>query len=116
ADHLTDVLSVRADSLITAWKDHPFFIEIATFTPHAPFIPAPRHENLFNDQKAPRTPRFNKQADSTAPGWLRQLQPLGSKKIDRIDNIFRNRLRCIMSIDEMLGSIRKLLEQTGLSG
>lgn len=115
ADYLTDVLSVRADSLISAWKDHPFFIEIATFTPHAPFIPAPRHQDLFNDEKAPRTPAFNKQADSSAPGWLRKLQPLGSKQIDRIDNIFRNRLRCIMSIDEMLGKIRKQLKQAGLS-
>ena len=114
-DYLTDVLSVRADSLIRAWKDQPFFIEIATFTPHGPFIPAPRHQKLFNDAKAPRTPAFNKQADSAAPYWLRELQPLGSKQIDRIDNIFRNRLRCVMSIDEMLGSIRKLLNQTGVS-
>ena len=112
-DYLTDVLSHRTDSLISAWKDHPFFIEIATFTPHGPFIPAPRHENLFNDQKAPRTPAFNKQADSLAPDWMRKLQSLGPKKIDRIDNIFRNRLRCILSIDEMLGNIRKVLEQTG---
>lgn len=114
-DYLTDVLSARTDSLIRAWKDDPFFIEIATFTPHAPFTPAPRHQQLFNAAKAPRTPAFNKQADSTAPGWLRKLQPLGSQQIDRIDNIFRNRLRCIMSIDEMLGNIRKTLNQTGAS-
>jgi arylsulfatase A-like enzyme len=114
-DYLTDVLSRRADSLINAWKNHPFFIEIATFTPHGPFIPAPRHEKLFENEKAPRTPRFNKQADSTAPDWLRTLQPLGSKQIDRIDNIFRKRLQCVMSIDEMLGSIRKLLNQAGIS-
>ncbi len=112
-DYLTDVLSNRTDSLIKAWKKSPFFIEIATFTPHAPFIPAPRHEDLFNDEKAPRNPTFNKQADETAPGWMRKLQPLGSKQIDRIDNIFRNRLRCILSIDEMLGKIRTVLEQTG---
>lgn len=114
-DYLTDVLSARTDSLIKAWKAQPFFIEIATFTPHGPFIPAPRHQNLFTTEKAPRTPAFNKQADSTAPGWLRQLKPLGAKKIDRIDDIFRNRLRCIMSIDEMLGNIRKVLNETGLS-
>jgi len=114
-DYLTDVLSARTDSLLRAWKAHPFFIEIATFTPHAPFIPAPRHENLFNDEKAPRTPRFNKQADSTAPDWLRKLESLDAKKIDRIDNIFRNRLRCILSIDEMLGNIRKVLNETGVS-
>ena len=115
-DYLTDVLSARADSLVTAWKDHPFFIEIATFTPHGPFIPAPRHEKLFEDAKAPRTPRFNKQADSTAPDWLRALQPLGPKKINKVDDIFRKRLQCIMSIDEMLGRIRKLLNQAGVSG
>jgi arylsulfatase A-like enzyme len=112
-DYLTDVLSIRTDSLVRAWKDHPFFIEIATFTPHGPFIPAPRHQKLFSDAKAPRTPAFNKPADSTAPGWLRKLQPLGSKQIDRIDNIFRNRLRCVLSIDEMLGNIRKVLKETG---
>jgi arylsulfatase A-like enzyme len=112
-DYLTDVVSAHTDSLIRAWKNQPFFIEIATFTPHAPFIPAPRHENLFNEIKAPRTPRFNRQADSTAPGWLRELQPLGTKQIDRIDNIFRNRLRCVMSVDEMLGNIRKVLKETG---
>ncbi|MBN8672532.1 MAG: sulfatase [Chitinophagales bacterium] len=114
-DYLTDVLSSRTDSLIRAWKDQPFFIEIATFTPHGPFIPAPRHQQLFNAEKAPRTPAFNKQADSTAPGWLRKIRPLGVQQIDRIDNIFRNRLRCIMSIDEMLGSIRKTLNETGAS-
>jgi N-acetylglucosamine-6-sulfatase len=114
-DYLTDVLSKRTDSLIRSWKDNPFFIEIATFTPHGPFIPAPRHENLFNDEKAPRTPRFNQQADSTAPNWLRSLQPLGAKQIDRIDNIFRNRVRCVQSIDEMLGQIRKVLNENGVS-
>lgn len=114
-DYLTDVLSARTDSLIKAWKNNPFFIEIATFTPHAPFTPAPRHQNLFKDEKAPRTPTFNKQADSTAPGWLRELKPLGAKQIDKIDNIFRNRVRCVMSIDDMLGSIRKVLKETGTS-
>jgi arylsulfatase A-like enzyme len=112
-DYLTDVLSARTDSLIRAWKDHPFFIEIASFTPHAPFIPAPRHEKLFDDAKAPRTPAFNKQADSTAPGWMRKLKPLDTNQINRIDNIFRNRLRCVQSIDEMLGNIRKTLNETG---
>jgi arylsulfatase A-like enzyme len=115
-DYLTDVVSARTDSLIRAWKGNPFFIEIATFTPHAPFIPAPRHETLFADVKAPRTATFNKQADSTAPNWMKVLQPLGEKQINRIDEIFRNRLRCVMSIDEMLGSIRKVLKETGQSG
>lgn len=115
ADYLTDVLAARTDSLIKAWKENPFFIEIATFTPHAPFIPAPRHQALFSEQRAPRTPTFNYQADSTAPNWLRELKPLGAKKINKIDEIFRNRLRCIMSIDEMLGNIRKVLNESGLS-
>jgi N-acetylglucosamine-6-sulfatase len=114
-DYLTDVVSAHTDSLIHAWKDNPFFIEIATFTPHAPFVPAPRHENLYNDEKAPRTPRFNKQADSTAPDWLRKLQPLNTNQVAKVDNIFRNRLRCIISIDEMLGKIRELLKETGAS-
>jgi arylsulfatase A-like enzyme len=115
ADYLTDVVSARTDSLIKAWKGNPFFIEIATFTPHAPFIPAPRHKDLFNDMNAPRTPAFNRQSDSTAPAWMRKLKSLDTKQVDRIDNIFRNRIRCVMSIDEMLGNIRKVLQETGAS-
>jgi arylsulfatase A-like enzyme len=115
SDYLTDVVSGHADSLVRAWKGNPFFIEIATFTPHAPFVPAPRHEGLFKNTNAPRTPAFNRQADSTAPGWLRQLQSLNDKQVDRIDNIFRNRLRCVMSIDDMLGNLRKVLQETGAS-
>jgi N-acetylglucosamine-6-sulfatase len=114
-DYLTDVVSARTDSLIRAWKNQPFFIEIATFTPHAPFTPAPRHKNLFNDVKTPRTPAFNKKADSTSPNWLRQLEQLNEKQIDRLDNIFRDRVRCVMSIDDMLGNIRKVLQETGES-
>lgn len=112
-DYLTDVLSARTDSLIKAWSNHPFFIEIATFTPHAPFTPAPRHENLFKHEQAPRTPVFNLRVDSAAPRWLKELDPLSEKQIDKLDHIFRKRLQCIMSIDEMLGHIRKVLNETG---
>lgn len=37
----------------------PFFMMLATPAAHAPFTPAPRHEKLFPDAKAVRTPSFN---------------------------------------------------------
>jgi len=74
-DYLTDVLSARTDSLIRAWKNHPFFIEIATFTPHGPFIPAPRHQTLFSEEKAQRTPPLNKRAHGLYPPCLPNLNP-----------------------------------------
>lgn len=112
-DYLTDVLAQRTENLIRKWKDQPFFIEIASFTPHAPFTAAPRHEGMFNEVQAPRTPAFGWRADTNAPNWLKALQPLDSKAISKIDNVFRKRARAVQAIDEMLGRIRKVLAETG---
>jgi len=42
-DYLTDVLSAKATSFIasSASSHKPFMLEVATFAPHAPYVPAP---------------------------------------------------------------------------
>ena len=63
-DYMTDVLSLRGRRFIAgAVKARkPFMLEIATFLPHGPFTPAPRHASLFPNARAPRGPLVQRAA------------------------------------------------------
>ena len=94
----------------------PFFFYVAPFAPHAPSLPAPRHANLFNDTKAPRTSSFNPDdsVQSQKPSWLGRLPKLTQDQIDSIDEFYRNRLRALQAVDEMLENITNQLEKEGI--
>ena len=94
----------------------PFFMYVAPFAPHAPATPAPRHKNLFNDKKAPRFDSFNP-SDSVQhqkPSWLGRLPKLTDNQVEGIDNFYRNRLRSLQAVDEMLKNITDLLDDQGI--
>ena len=44
SDYLTDVLASKGVAFIDAAPaaHQPFFLELATFAPHSPYVPAPR--------------------------------------------------------------------------
>src|SRR5262249_38245786 len=51
ADYLTDVIRARAVDFIkraAATPNQPLFVYFATYAPHEPFTPAPRHTSLFS--------------------------------------------------------------------
>jgi arylsulfatase A-like enzyme len=114
-DYLTDVISRKADDFIrrTAPTGQPFFIYLATYAPHSPYTPAPRHENLFPDAHAPRTPSFNEADVSDKPAHIRNLPLLTSAQIATIDESYRKRLQAMQAVDEMLASLIQTLAQTG---
>ena len=70
-DYLTDVLSGMAVDLSKDRGHVSFFVEIATFAPHAPYVPAPRDADALPGLRAPRTHAFGAAPDATAPRWLR---------------------------------------------
>jgi len=93
-DYLTDVLSALAVRFIEQAAGVPFFIEVATFAPHAPYTPAPRDAGAFPDLRSPRPPAFNAAPDADAPTWLRRHPPLSDADMAEIDRDFasgRNR-------------------------
>src|SRR5205807_6748910 len=49
SDYMTDVLGRRGvDFIGRAARGHsPFFLELATFAPHSPYVPAPRNAHDF---------------------------------------------------------------------
>jgi arylsulfatase A-like enzyme len=113
-DYLTDVIARRGASFVdgASARQQPFFLELATFTPHRPAVPAPRHIGMFPELEAPRTPSFNKPIVN-APRWLRGRKARSAYLLDRIDARYRNRARSVLSVDEMVGDLVDELEASG---
>ena len=97
-------------------KSKPFFLYLSPFAPHTPSQPAPRHAHLFNDTKAPRYPSYNPDdsIQSEKPSWIKTLPKLTKDQKDSIDEFYRNRLRALQAVDEMLQNITDALEKEGI--
>ncbi|MFG2003308.1 sulfatase [Spirillospora sp. NPDC048911] len=140
-DHLDDVLTSKAVSFVRETpKAKPFFLYLAPVAPHLPAASAARHAGAFATAKVPRTPSFNRAvkrtgtagltdeagdgatgttgAEKAAPGfgeprWISGKPKLSAKDIKRIDAIHRDRLRSMLSVDDMVGAVMKSLRDTG---
>ncbi|WP_021599285.1 sulfatase family protein [Actinomadura welshii] len=115
-DYLTDVLANKGVEFLkrSGGSEQPFFMQIATFAPHGPFVPAPRHTAKFGGLKAPRSPAFNEADIRDKPSWLRSHPALRRPGLARIDAGYRDRVRMVQSVDEMIGRIRTTLKDLGL--
>jgi arylsulfatase A-like enzyme len=112
-DYLTDVVSARAISFIKQAAGTPFMVEIATFAPHAPYIPAPRDANAFPGLRAPRSPAFNAAPDADAPKWLAALPPLTDADAAKIDADYRKRAQSVLAIDAMIAALQAAVAEIG---
>ncbi|KAK3989763.1 alkaline-phosphatase-like protein [Cladorrhinum sp. PSN332] len=136
--HTVDVLAEKAlgflDDAVKA--DRPFFLGIAPVAPHSnvasididddpnwddlndiedlvqfsPPIPAKRHEHLFKDVKIPRNANFNPDFP-TGANWVRERKQLNQENIDYNDHFYRQRLRALQSVDELVEGVVKRLEK-----
>ena len=115
-DYLTDVITRRGVHFInaSAASGKPFFLELATFAPHTPYVPAPRDANRFPGLMAPRPPSFDAMPVDP-PSWLAGHPPLSPRQIERINQAFRLRAQDVQSVDDMIGRIRATLQQDGLA-
>jgi arylsulfatase A-like enzyme len=113
-DYLTDVIADRGARFVdtSARRGNPFFLELATFAPHRPSVPAPRDANLFGHARAPRSPAFNRQL-MAPPVWLGRRPPLAPATIDRIDHDFRERARSVVAVDDLIRTLEAHLRATG---
>jgi arylsulfatase A-like enzyme len=111
--YLTDVLSGIGTQFIGRKVAKPFLIEIATFAPHAPYTPAPRHAALFPGLTYPRTAAFNAPHTAKDPAWLQAVPPLKPAQIANIDTDFRKRVQAVQAVDEMIGALEQELVTSG---
>ena len=114
-DYMTDVLTRKSVGTIqrASQAGGPFFLYIAPFVPHSPATPAPRHATLFPDAQAPRGPAFNEADITDKPRPLRFLPLLTAQDIDNIDTLYRQRLRSMQAVDDMIAALVATLRETG---
>ncbi len=116
-DYLTDVISAKTSDFIRRsveeHPDQPFFAYVATYAPHLPATPAPRHAHALPDITAPRQASFNEADVSDKPGWLHDAPLLTEVEIATIDMQYRKRRQSLLAVDEMVQSIVDTLQATG---
>ncbi len=116
ADYLTDVIADKGSAFITrsARAKKPFLLEVATFAPHAPYNPAPRHANEFPGLTAPRGPAYNTMPVQ-APPWLAGRPKLGSPEGENIDKTFRKQAQAVQAVDDLIARLRNTLAAAGVA-
>jgi N-acetylglucosamine-6-sulfatase len=112
--HDTDLFSDWAAYHIrrSATDERPFFMYLAINAPHGPDDGAPRDEEKFPSAKLPRSPSFNENV-SDKPAWIRSLPPLDDADIEMLTERYRDRLRSLVSVDQMIKRLIVELEESG---
>jgi len=116
-DYVTDVLADKAVAFIDEAVDakEAFALEVATYAPHGPYTPAPRHANAFVDVRAPRGPAFNVEPGPDTPPWLRTHKTLAATQIAEIDAAYRKRVQAVQAVDELLARVERKLAERGVA-
>ncbi|OAL18221.1 hypothetical protein AYO22_10799 [Fonsecaea multimorphosa] len=125
--HSTDVVAEKALGFLSDALEgrKPFFLTIAPTAPHSNVHinndmaeqsmarPAERHRHLFQDAKVARTPNFNPDVSSGA-SWILTLAKQNQSNLDYNDEWYRNRLRALQAVDEMIDGVVHRLEQADM--
>ncbi|KAL1600772.1 hypothetical protein SLS60_007160 [Paraconiothyrium brasiliense] len=112
--------------------DSPFFVTVAPIAPHSdytvslniggdppygvnitPPVAADDYKNLFPDAAVPRGPNFNPDVPSGVD-WIAELPQLTAENITYNDHLYRQRLRALQSVDEIVKDVVDKLEQGGV--
>ena len=115
----TDFIGETVANFLQGRKDRkdvkPFFMYVSPFAPHSPSLPAKRHASLFSNLSAPRYPSYNPldNIQNQKPSWIKTLPELDQTQLSSIDEFYRNRLRALQAIDEMLLNLTTLLDKQG---
>ena len=110
-DFLNDVLDDHAARFL-ATATSPFFLELASFTPHLPSPVAVRHKGSHKGAKVPRDDAFNAPVVNP-PSWLDGLPPLTKAAIKALDRTFAQRAE---SAESFADSVQTVLDSLVASG
>jgi len=121
------------DDAVKAGK--PFMLTVAPVAPHSnvhiidknihgnysgasaiqsPPVPAERHKHLFPNARVPRNAAFNPAEPSTGAAWISNLARQNESNVAYNDDWYRNRLRALQSVDEMVAEIGARLRDHGI--
>lgn len=115
-EYQTDYLATRALEYLKRTEekdDQPFFLMIAPYAPHNVSKYASRHAGMFTSSGAPRTPSFDEADVSDKPKHINRIARFTSAQITAIDSEYRNSLRALQAVDEMIERLVQALEAQG---
>jgi N-acetylglucosamine-6-sulfatase len=110
-----DAFAVEASDFIerSSANPEPFFVMIGTKAPHGPPEVAARYQNQFATTPLPRPSNFNEANTSDKPAWVRSRRLLTQTRIDTMEQQYRNRLRSMLSVEDLLKQTIASLQETG---
>jgi len=93
----------------------PFLLTVGHRAPHLPATPAPWYATAFAENAAPRGPGYNASAETLAAHhWLiAQQGPITADEGAVIDELFRNRWRTLLSVDDAVAALFDALDAIG---
>ena len=104
--YVTDELTDRAEQFLAGPEQSPFLLYVSHKAIHAPFQPAPRHDELYRDVRI-RPPGTPGERLDLKPDW-RGRQP----QLNYADHV-RDYARTLAAVDESFGRIREILDRQG---
>lgn len=114
-DYLTDLIANRSVSFILdqhkANPNTPLFLYVAPPAAHDPDTPAPQYAKLFSDVKLPKNPNYNNY--DPKKHWVMKVQQHPLPNDFRDHEKFRDRLRTLVSVDDMVGRLVSTMEALG---
>lgn len=118
--YITDLLNEQAIDFIDRKREKPFALYLAHKAVHGPFTPAERHQNLYMNQRVAREPSV-KDTLVGKPALERTLAAVNKQEPARKagmaagpasnDELVKNQLRCMKSVDEGIGLIFQMLQK-----
>lgn len=111
SDFLNDVLTTKATDFLRTAPDG-FFLELATYNPHKPAPVAERYKDTHAATVAPRSASYNAYG-TNEPSWLKALKPIPAWRLEKLDDLWRQRAQSAESVADSVDAVRSTLEATG---
>jgi arylsulfatase A-like enzyme len=110
----TDVFAKEASDFIatSSANPEPFFAVVGTHAPHEPPAVAERHQGSFPNTPLPKPANFDEADISDKPQWLRKYPRLTQAQIDALEQQYRERLRSMLAVEDLLRKIVATLDET----
>ena len=111
-DYLTSIIGNSTIEFIdkALSNGEPFFAYVAPHAPHVPSTPAPWYMDNFAGMNAPRTPNYNYSA-LDHHYVIRSQPPLTAEIANDTDNLFRDRWRTLLSVDDITRAVVDTLKK-----
>ncbi|XP_070200585.1 N-acetylglucosamine-6-sulfatase-like isoform X2 [Littorina saxatilis] len=113
-DYLTDLINRKGQEFLELQNDNsaPFFMMLSAPACHEPFPSAPHYSHYYAGKKAPRDHgSFNVKAHDKH--WLLEqpIIPMPNDTLDLVDDFYQNRLRTLLSVDDMVEDVYNVLRR-----